>query len=74
MSHIVIPTYGSRGDILPLSDFASRLAQSGHDVVMTAPPELAEDLIDRGISVRTIDFQFETEIDPDRLDPLKAAR
>lgn len=74
MSDIVIATYGSRGDILPLTDFAVRLQRSGHRVVMTSPPEFAGDLTERGIEVRTIDFHLDTELDPDELDPLKAAR
>ncbi|NMO05119.1 glycosyltransferase family 1 protein [Gordonia sp. TBRC 11910] len=74
MADIIIATYGSRGDILPLTDFAARLQQSGHSVVMTASTEFADDVTDRGIPVRPVDFQLDAEMSPDDIDPLKAAR
>ncbi|MFW0789560.1 glycosyltransferase [Gordonia sp. CPCC 205333] len=74
MADIIIAAYGSRGDILPLTDFGVRLIRAGHHVVMTAPTELAGEVRDLGIDVRPIDFTLEADIDMERLDPLKTAR
>ncbi|GAB18544.1 putative glycosyltransferase [Gordonia effusa NBRC 100432] len=74
MADIIIAAYGSRGDILPLTDFGTRLSRAGHRVVMTAPPDLADEGRHLGIDLRPIDFQFDDEIDVSKIDPLKAAR
>jgi sterol 3beta-glucosyltransferase len=44
MARIVIAAYGSRGDLVPLTDFGRRFVDAGHDVVMTATPDLVEEI------------------------------
>ncbi|MCX5043197.1 glycosyltransferase [Aldersonia sp. NBC_00410] len=73
MTRIVIAAYGSTGDIMPLTDFGSRLTLAGHDVVMTCSTDLADAVAERGISARPVDFEIDPGLDPERENPLKLA-
>lgn len=73
MTRIVIAAYGSTGDIMPLTDFGSRLMGAGHDVVMTCSTDLADAVAERGISARPVDFQIDPGLDPERANPLELA-
>ena len=69
MARIVIAAYGSRGDLAPLTDFGARLRGDGHDVVMTATPDLVDDITVCGIAARPVDFEMDADIE----NPARAA-
>ena len=69
MARIVIAAYGSRGDLAPLTDFGARLRGDGHDVVMTATPDLVDDITACGITARPVDFEMDADIE----NPARAA-
>lgn len=71
MARIVIAAYGSRGDLVPLTDFGRRFVDAGHDVVMTTTPDLVEEVEGCGLQARAIDVEL--DVDPDMKDPLKEA-
>ncbi|WP_405163678.1 glycosyltransferase [Nocardia sp. NBC_01499] len=71
MAHVVIAAFGSRGDLVPLTDFGVRLREAGHDVVMTATPDLVDEITACGLQARPVDFELDHDMDPDK--PRKAA-
>lgn len=76
MAQIAIAAFGSRGDLVPLTDFALRLREAGHDVVMTVTSDLVEEITACGLHTRTVDFELDHELDHelDPNKPLEAAR
>lgn len=73
MTNILIAAYGSRGDIMPLTDIACGLIDSGHAVTMTTNTELVDELTALGIDARPVDFTLEEGADPATDDPMKLA-
>ncbi|MEV6561599.1 glycosyltransferase [Nocardia sp. NPDC051756] len=72
MARIVIAAYGSRGDIVPLTAFGCRLRNAGHEVVLTATPDLVDEITGCGLRAVAVDFELEHELDEEN--PLKAAK
>lgn len=75
MAHIAIAAYGSRGDLLPLTDFGVRLLDRGHTVTMTTTGDLADDIAAVGLATRIVDFHLDgpdSPTDPEA-NPLRAA-
>ncbi|MFI7000427.1 glycosyltransferase [Nocardia sp. NPDC050175] len=72
MARIVIAAYGSRGDIVPLTDIGCRLRNAGHDVVLTATPDLVDEIVGCGLQAVPVDFELEHELDEEN--PLRAAK
>ncbi|WP_231706957.1 glycosyltransferase [Tsukamurella sputi] len=58
MAHVLIATYGSRGDTLPLADIGLRLQAAGHTVTLTANDELAPEVAELGLDSRSIPFDL----------------
>ncbi|MBS4099717.1 glycosyltransferase [Tsukamurella paurometabola] len=54
MAHVLIATYGSRGDTMPLAGLGLRLQRAGHTVTITANTELATETAALGIDTRAI--------------------
>ena len=73
MAHILIAAYGSRGDILPLTDVGCALRDAGHEVVLTAPPDLVDDITRCGLQARPVDFEIDADLDASKDDALKLA-
>ncbi|MFI6166280.1 glycosyltransferase [Nocardia sp. NPDC051052] len=72
MARIVIAAFGSRGDIVPFTDVGCRLRNAGHDVVLTATPDLIDEIAGCGLRAVPVDFELEHELDEEN--PLKAAK
>lgn len=72
MADVLIAAYGSRGDIMPLTDIACRLRDAGHEVVLTTNTDLVDDVQACGIHARPIDFQLDDAVDTNA-DPTKLA-
>ncbi|GAC67500.1 glycosyltransferase [Gordonia soli] len=73
MANILIAAYGSRGDIMPLTDIACGLIASGHHVTMTTNTELVDELTVLGIDARPVDFKLDQGAGPATDDPMKLA-
>ncbi len=73
MARIVIAAFGSRGDLVPLTDFGCRLRDAGHEVLLTATPDLVEEIAGCGLRTRPVDFELEGDRDAAMENPLKAA-
>ena len=73
MAHILIAAYGSRGDILPLTDVGCAPRDAGHEVVLTAPPDLVDDITRCGLQARPVDFEIDADLDASKDDALKLA-
>ena len=73
MAHILIAAYGSRGDILPLTDVGCAPRDAGHEVVLTAPPDLVDDITRCGLQTRPVDFEIDADFDASKDDALKLA-
>ncbi|MFT4125432.1 MAG: glycosyltransferase [Gordonia sp. (in: high G+C Gram-positive bacteria)] len=73
MADVLIAAYGSRGDIMPLTDIGCRLRAVGHRVVLTTNTDLVEDVQACGLDARAIDFEMDAEIDQENTDPAKLA-
>ena len=72
MATILVAAYGSRGDIMPLTDIGRRLQGAGHRVVLTSNGELDDEVRACGLEARGISLDL-PGIDGDA-EPLKAAR
>ena len=73
MAHILIAAYGSRGDILPLTDVGCAPRDAGHEVVLSAPPDLVDDITRCGLQTRPVDFEIDADFDASKDDALKLA-
>ncbi|WHU47108.1 glycosyltransferase [Gordonia sp. L191] len=73
MADILIAAYGSRGDIMPLTDIGCRLRDAGHHVVLTTNTDLADEVRACGLDAKPVDFYIDSAIDPDSTDPRKLA-
>lgn len=71
MARIVIAAFGTRGDVLPFTDVGRRLQAAGHDVVLTAPPDLVAEITACGLRARPVAVELEGDLDT--LHPLRAA-
>jgi sterol 3beta-glucosyltransferase len=74
MVTVVIAAFGTRGDVAPLTGIGCRLAQAGHEVVMTAPSEFSE--LITGCGLRCVPHDVDLGLDVDLADvrnPRKAA-
>ncbi|MGC5025751.1 glycosyltransferase [Tsukamurella sp. DT100] len=58
MAHVLIATYGSRGDTMPLVGLGLRLQRAGHRVTITTNTELADETAALGLDARTIDLDL----------------
>ncbi|CAM3189324.1 glycosyltransferase [Tsukamurella hominis] len=58
MAHVLIATYGSRGDTMPLAGLGLRLQRAGHIVTITTNTELAVETADLGLDARAIDIDL----------------
>ncbi|WP_019203201.1 glycosyltransferase [Tsukamurella sp. 1534] len=63
MSTILIAAYGSRGDVMPLTDVGRRLRDAGHRVVLTSNDELDEEVEACGVEARRISFEVQGDLD-----------
>lgn len=54
MAHVLIATYGSRGDTMPLAGAGLRLQAAGHRVTLTTNTELADEAAGLGLDARPI--------------------
>ncbi|GAA4395373.1 glycosyltransferase [Tsukamurella soli] len=73
MADIVIAAFGSRGDIMPLTDVGCRLQEAGHRVVLTSNIELDGEVRECGLDARGIDAGLDTDLDPSTDDALRIA-
>ena len=75
MAHILIATYGSRGDTMPLAGVGLRLQSAGHRVTITTNTELAEETATLGLDARAIPLDLgEPDGEPTLADALKLVR
>ena len=58
MAHVLIATYGSRGDTMPLAGLGLRLQHAGHTVTITTNTDLAAETTDLGLDARAIDLDL----------------
>lgn len=70
---IVIGSYGSRGDIMPLTDVGSRLRELGHRVVMTSNGELDAEARACGLEVRGLSIDIDADLEGGGANALKVA-
>ncbi len=54
MAHVLIATYGSRGDCTPLAGVGLRLQRAGHTVTITTNHELEDEISDLGLDARGV--------------------
>jgi sterol 3beta-glucosyltransferase len=75
MANVVIATFGTRGDVVPLTGVGHRLQQAGHRVVLAAPAELTDLITGCGLRARPMDFEFDFggDVDLTDVDPRKVA-
>ncbi len=65
MAHVLIATYGSRGDTTPLAGLGLRLQRAGHSVTITTNTELAAETAALGLDARAVDIDLgETSGEP----------
>jgi UDP:flavonoid glycosyltransferase YjiC (YdhE family) len=72
VAKIVIATWGSRGDVAPLTDVGCRLHEAGHEVVMTAESEFGDLITGCGLRALPLNFELEGDSDPSEVNPRKA--
>ncbi len=60
---IVIATAGSTGDVLPYTGIGTRLAERGHDVVVTAPRDVASLVTDAGLTAYELPFSARNQLE-----------
>lgn len=58
MSHILITTFGTRGDVQPYVALGQGLQQAGHRVTLVTSPELGPDLSKGSVPVRPVSAPF----------------
>ncbi|MCS3779853.1 glycosyltransferase [Tsukamurella ocularis] len=58
MAHVLIATYGSRGDTMPLAGLGLRLQGAGHSVTITTNTDLAAETAALGLDARAIDIDL----------------
>ena len=58
MAHVLIATYGSRGDTMPLARLGLRLQRAGHGVTITTNTELAAETAALGLDARAVDIDL----------------
>ncbi|CAM3577852.1 glycosyltransferase [Tsukamurella ocularis] len=58
MAHVLIATYGSRGDTTPLAGLGLRLQRAGHAVTITTNTELAAETSALGLDARPVDVDL----------------
>ncbi len=60
---IVIATAGSTGDVAPYTGVGARLAERGHDVVVTAPTDVASLVTDAGLTAFELPMSARDQLD-----------
>lgn len=73
MATVLIAAYGSRGDIMPLTDIGCRLRDAGHRVVLTSNGELDDEVRATGLETRGISFDVDRDLETGEEDALKVA-
>ncbi len=73
MARIVIAAFGTRGDVLPFTDVGRRFQDAGHHVVLTAPPDLVDEVTACGLQTRPVAVELKGDHDLDDGHPLRAA-
>jgi sterol 3beta-glucosyltransferase len=63
MADVLIAAYGSRGDIMPLTDIGLRLRERGHTVTITTNTDLVGEIEAMGLTARGIPVELETQGD-----------
>ncbi len=58
MSHILITTFGSRGDVQPYVALGLGLQQAGHRVTLITSPDLARGFVDYGVPIAPVPAPF----------------
>lgn len=58
MAHVLIATYGSRGDTMPLAGIGLRLQRAAHSVTITTNTDLAAETAALGLDARAIDIEL----------------
>ncbi|KXO91834.1 sterol 3-beta-glucosyltransferase [Tsukamurella pulmonis] len=75
MAHVLIATYGSRGDCTPLAGVGQRLQRAGHTVTITTNHELEAEIRDLGLDARGVRPDLGPEsVDPSLKDALKLVK
>ncbi|KXP01472.1 glycosyltransferase [Tsukamurella pseudospumae] len=75
MAHILIATYGSRGDTMPLAGVGLRLQEAGHTVTITTNHELDGETAELGLDARPIPLDLgEPDGEPSLADALKLVK
>ena len=58
MAHILITTFGSRGDVQPYVALGLRLQRAGHRVTLVTSPELGHDLANESVPLHPVSAPF----------------
>lgn len=75
MARLVIAAFGTRGDVVPLTDVGCRLQDAGHEVTVAAPTQYADLISGCGLTFRSFDVEFDIDAaDLAEANPLKLAR
>lgn len=75
MVHVLIATYGSRGDTMPLAGVGLRLQQAGHAVTITTNHELDRETTELGLDARGVPLDLgEPDGEPSLADAMKLIR
>ncbi|GAA1088681.1 glycosyltransferase [Tsukamurella spumae] len=75
MVHVLIATYGSRGDTMPLAGVGLRLQQAGHAVTITTNHELDSETTELGLDARGVPLDLgEPDGEPSLADAMKLIR
>jgi sterol 3beta-glucosyltransferase len=61
MAAIVIATFGTRGDVVPMVGLGCRLREAGHEVVLAAPSPHAEYATGYGLGFRPFDVDLDID-------------
>jgi UDP:flavonoid glycosyltransferase YjiC (YdhE family) len=73
VARIVIAAFGSRGDVVPLTDIGCRVQEAGHEVVLAAPTMFADLISGCGLQFRSFDIELDGSHDLTDANPLKLA-
>lgn len=73
MANVVIATFGTRGDVVPLTGVGHRLQQAGHQVVLAAPSVFTDLITGCGLRARPLHVEFDGVDDLSDANPRKLA-
>lgn len=73
MADVLIAAYGSRGDIMPLTDIGCRLLERGHNVTLTTNADLVNEVQACGLAAKPVDFQVDPHLNQEDTDAVKLA-